>query len=477
MGLQGLVITEHEVLWSQEELSELRREAELGSSFVLLSAQEVVTDIGHVLVFGADRSLPGQHSIDALRQSWPDAALVWAHPYRHERRPRQSRLTLPLIDAVEILNTNHSRLGHYRAITDWHRLKFVATAGSDAHAREAVGRYPAQLDHPVGTIEELTTELRAGRVRPFLKEIPRAGTNDQVTEIIVGTKGPDEDRERIIVRQVNEPRAWRKLHHALDVVLALRSSGFEAGPYRVPAVLELNEEERIVVEESQRGKLLFDLLTTVSPETGQGYLAESMRWLARLHASGIRIGDVPDTLARERRRARSYARSFETTRNPWASEVKLWLHALSKHQQGLLSGGALCQNHGDYHPKNIIVGHDLLHDPSTRYVSVIDFAGSLVHHPALDIGYFLEQLRYQLRNSSQALVGVNEELLLQVYGEELAGLGQSPAADLQTELPWFELRAILSISSFLIKVGKGTSADMETLMSRARELWRATGRE
>lgn len=475
MGLGGLVLTEHEVLWSPEELAALRREAEVGSAFVLLAAQEVVTDLGHVLIFGADRSLPGKHSLAALREAWPDAALVWAHPYRHGRKPADDRLTLEALDGVEIFNANHTRLGHYRAITDWHRLKFTATAGSDAHAPEVVGRYPAQLDHPVRTVEELTAELRAGRVRPFVKEIPRAGANDVVTEIIIGTKGPDEGRERIIVRHVTEPKAWRRLQHALEVTLALGEHGFDQGPYRVPGVLEVNAREHLVVEESQRGKLLYDLLGTVSFEAGHSILGESVRWLAHLHGASLRVGSPELTLARERRRARSYARAFQRTRNPWAAEVKGWLAALSAHQERLLSGaaGALCQTHGDYHPKNIIVGFDLLHDPTTRYVSVIDFAGSQVHHPAFDLGYLFAQLRYQLRHLDSIREAVDASALTGIYREALAELGQAPAPDLDAELPWFELRALVSMAAFLIKVGKGVSDDMEGLMGRARTLWRA----
>lgn len=100
MGLWGLVITEHQVLWSPQELDALRLEAEVGDAFVLLAAQEVETDLGHVLVVGADRSLPGHWKLGKLRRDWPKAALVWAHPYRHGRRPLAEQLTLSALDAL-----------------------------------------------------------------------------------------------------------------------------------------------------------------------------------------------------------------------------------------------------------------------------------------------------------------------------------------------------------------------------------------
>ena len=129
----------------------------------------------------------------------------------------------------------------------------------------------------------------------------------------------------------------------------------------------------------------------------------------------------------------------------------------------------LVQCHGDFHPKNIIVGRDLAHDPDTLYVSVIDFASSQVHHPAFDLGTLFAQLDYQLREHPAATFVTRAELL-DTYAEQLTTGGGAVAPDLEAQLPLFELRALLSIASFLIKVGKGESPDMADLLGRALEL-------
>jgi 3',5'-nucleoside bisphosphate phosphatase len=196
VGLQGLVLIEHGQLWTARALAELRRVAEIDEGFVLLAGQEVLTEIGPVLVLGADRSLPGRHALTELRSAWPEAALIWSHPYRQDRQPSEEQLLHACLDAVEIISGAHTHLAHARSIDDWHRLKFVATAGSDAHRIEDVGRYPARLDHPITTLAQLCVELRAGRVRPMLEETPRAGANNRLMEIVLG---PDEQRERVIV--------------------------------------------------------------------------------------------------------------------------------------------------------------------------------------------------------------------------------------------------------------------------------------
>jgi aminoglycoside phosphotransferase (APT) family kinase protein len=67
------------------------------------------------------------------------------------------------------------------------------------------------------------------------------------------------------------------------------------------------------------------------------------------------------------------------------------------------TGEGLVQNHGDFHPKNIIIGQDRGQDISTVFVSVIDFANTILFSPAFDVGYFVAQLRYQLREHPEVL--------------------------------------------------------------------------
>jgi hypothetical protein len=124
------------------------------------------------------------------------------------------------------------------------------------------------------------------------------------------------------------------------------------------------------------------------------------------------------------------------------------------------------QNHGDFHPKNIIIGHDRGQDFSTVYVSVIDFANALPFAPAFDVGYFRAQLTHQLRGYPAVLERQSPEVFLKHY---LAG-AELPPGDFEGEVRFFEARANMSIASFLIKVGKGESPDMAEVIRRTREL-------
>jgi predicted metal-dependent phosphoesterase TrpH len=466
-GLQGLVITEHHYLWTEEELRRLRADAELDEIFVLFAAQEVETDIGHVLVFGAPRTITHRTPLSELRRAWPEAALVWAHPFRGDKIPEDSALLNPLLDGVELFNSNHSPRGNYFALSAWHRLKFTAVGGSDSHGPETIGMFPTLLDHPVCTAQALAEELRHGRCRPFLKEIPRAGSNITVTDITIGIKGEDEQRQRLVIKHHRTSKKWRQQLRATSAIESLLERGVCCDTFRVPRILEVNEEERLLIEEGQRGKLLFDLLRTVSPDVADTYFELSAQWLATMHGLRLQVGDPETTVKRERRRFDSYLGAFVRSGSPHRVLAEQALREIRDREEALFAAeqGRFVLNHGDYHPKNIIIGQDRGQDISTVYVSVIDFASAMPFVPAFDVGYFRAQLRHQLRKYPEVLERQSPARFVQAY------LGETAAPErFEEEVRFFEARANMSIAAFLIKVGKGESPEMAALMERTAAL-------
>jgi 3',5'-nucleoside bisphosphate phosphatase len=221
-GFQVIVLTDHHYQWSEEELAELRRRAGVPEVFVILAGQEVETyDFGHVLIYGAKTTIPAMRiSLLQIREQDPDAAIIWAHPYRGKAIPDPGKLVDPVIDGVEIFNSNHTVLEAARALQDWHRYKFTATAGTDTHALSYAGSYPTIFDHPFDSIEGMVEEIEAGRCRPYFSEIPVAsGTSStQVTEV---TLGPEEAKTaaKIIVKTFEDVKAWsegERSHHVVE---------------------------------------------------------------------------------------------------------------------------------------------------------------------------------------------------------------------------------------------------------------------
>ncbi len=209
-GVQTIVLTDHHYQWSEEELADLRRRAQLPEICQILAGQEVATyDFGHLLIYGARATIPAMRiSLLQIREQYSDAAVVWAHPYRDKAIPDPARLQDPAIDAVEIANSNYSVLETARALKDWHTYRFTATAGTDTHALSYAGVYPTIFDHPFDSIEGMAEEIAAGGCRPYYKEIPQpSGTSStRVTEVTIG---PEETgaAQKIIVENFEDVKA------------------------------------------------------------------------------------------------------------------------------------------------------------------------------------------------------------------------------------------------------------------------------
>lgn len=471
-GLQGIIFTEHHYLWTDQELENIRREAEVDRHFLILSGQEVETDIGHVLVFGADKTIEGFIPLNELRNLYPLAALVWAHPFRNGKIPSQSELLNPLLDGIEIFSLNQTVRENYEGLTLWHKYKFTALSGSDTHSEAMAGLFPAQFDHPVKNISEAALEIKESRCKPFFKEISKSGSDMLVTEITIGTKGDDELRKRIIVKAFPESRKWQKAKDSTTIIEKLYSNGFSESTFRVPKIIEINEKENLIIEECQRGRNLFDLIANVSPSSGIKYFELAAKWIAKLHNLKLKLSVYEDLIDTETRRFIHYYYNFIKTKNPYLKEAeKLINFVKAKEEEIFLATQPLfVQTHGDFHPKNIIIGQDRSHDPETVFVSVIDFNNSMIFLPAFDVGYFLAQFSSQFSSLGEITKRYKEDIFLNTY------LSNSSLKhnDLEKQVNLFKIRANLSIASFFIKVGKGQSKEMSDLILKSLALMKVS---
>ena len=170
-GLNGVVLTDHHYLWGEVELQELRERVRGPKGFVVLAGQEVTTrDFDDVLVYGAPFSFPYGVSLSHIRTQAPEAAIVWAHPYRGMRRPGPEKLFAPELDAIEIFNRNHRLSQNIYAYKEWLNWRFVATAGTDVHD-ERIGIFPSAFDDEITSIRDLALAIKNGRCRPFTKSL------------------------------------------------------------------------------------------------------------------------------------------------------------------------------------------------------------------------------------------------------------------------------------------------------------------
>ncbi|MFH1140053.1 MAG: PHP-associated domain-containing protein [Pseudomonadota bacterium] len=176
VGLDGLVLTEHGILWPEEKLAPLRERAwELG--VLILSGQEITcVDRGRrqdFLVFGVNHSLgyfPTPHKL-IERVHGEGGVVVAAHPFKPSRFGvgyhgiGEAMLDLDL-DGVEYHHPDHDQAARDKVRAAAEEMKIPMTGGSDAHEIFRLGDFSTHFFHPIHTVEDLVREIKAGRLEP-----------------------------------------------------------------------------------------------------------------------------------------------------------------------------------------------------------------------------------------------------------------------------------------------------------------------
>ena len=177
IGLDGVCITDHDGFWDHREVEDLSRR----HNFLVLPGCEVTTEEGHLLVYGLRKYIFGMHRATFVKDKLDreEGAMVVAHPYRrtyrkgahtsesayHEMLERASRNhVFNMIDAVEVFNG--------RGLEE--ENAFSGTGASDAHKLEDLGTYATEFERRITCLEDLITELRAGRFRPAVLDTAKS---------------------------------------------------------------------------------------------------------------------------------------------------------------------------------------------------------------------------------------------------------------------------------------------------------------
>lgn len=168
IGLDGIVITDHDYQWRADELAELQAEAR---GLTILSGAEVSAREGHFLVFGLPDldEVPAGVTLRELLESVRvhNAAIVAAHPFRWGQDfDALVREHGPVFDSLELVSNNVTRETRRltRALLANHEMG--ATGSSDGHDLEAVGCYFSEFPGTITTIGEFVAALRAKTNRP-----------------------------------------------------------------------------------------------------------------------------------------------------------------------------------------------------------------------------------------------------------------------------------------------------------------------
>ncbi len=162
-GLDGVILTEHDVVWPAERTMHLAEQV----GILVLPGVEVTTELGHVLVYGLESLVPRITDAKRLRAFCDEqnALMFLAHPAR-DPGLRVPRAAMDLFDGVEGLNGCDGPLQNQSASSRGRTRPLPPIGGSDSHAMHEVGTAATEFAADIETLDDLMAALRSGDYRP-----------------------------------------------------------------------------------------------------------------------------------------------------------------------------------------------------------------------------------------------------------------------------------------------------------------------
>jgi len=172
IGLDGIVITEHDWLWTEDELAELRFRA---PNLVILAGVEVTGRGGDVLCYGVTDPFAIPRGI-----TWPEltrevhrqgGACVAAHPYRWGQ-PFDQILAeqKPELDGIEMLSNNmDSSIRTKAADFKKRHPQYTGLGNSDAHEIDVVGCCYTDFEADIRSNADLVAAIKSGKTTPRIR--------------------------------------------------------------------------------------------------------------------------------------------------------------------------------------------------------------------------------------------------------------------------------------------------------------------
>ncbi len=168
VGLDGVVITEHDYQWEAEELAELAAQAK---GLCVLSGAEISAREGHFLVYGLpslEEAPPGitvAELVAVVKRH--GAAIVGAHPFRWDQ-PFDEIIEQvgPVFDALELVSNNVTPETRAKTESLLQKLPMGRTGSSDGHESAAIGCYYTEFPLSIATMADFVAALQGRQGRP-----------------------------------------------------------------------------------------------------------------------------------------------------------------------------------------------------------------------------------------------------------------------------------------------------------------------
>ena len=174
LELDGICLTEHQVVWNPKEVNNLAREG----GIKVFRGNEYTTNQGDVLVFGFYEDIKELMLIQELREMVKKAGgfMIAAHPFRGFKTFGIGQLQMTVdqackrkmfefVDAIEVHNGKLSADENDMARKVSEKLRLPGTAGSDAHRLDEIATAVTIFENDIRDEIQLVEALHSGRFR------------------------------------------------------------------------------------------------------------------------------------------------------------------------------------------------------------------------------------------------------------------------------------------------------------------------
>lgn len=183
-GLDGVAITEHDYLWSVDEIFELQK---CFSKLKIFRGAEISTAQGHVLVYGISsiKELYTGISLGELVKyvHQHNGFAVIAHPCRYSDIIPEEIFTTG-IDGLEVRSNNVLVYMKDAIQLIQSRLNIPGIAGSDAHRAEDFGMFATDFYDYLETEQEIISAIKSNLYKIYMNNDRINTINDNITEKI-----------------------------------------------------------------------------------------------------------------------------------------------------------------------------------------------------------------------------------------------------------------------------------------------------
>ncbi len=175
IGLNGICLSDHNYVWPADEVQALGEKHD----FLVLRANEIITEQGDMLVFGFDEDIKGIIKLADLKERVAAVGgfIVAAHPFRGflafgaddvglTIEKAMDREAFKWVDGVETRNGKVTDTENELAVKVADGLGLPSTGGSDAHDIFNVGTYATVFEQEIDSEQALLAALKQGKYRP-----------------------------------------------------------------------------------------------------------------------------------------------------------------------------------------------------------------------------------------------------------------------------------------------------------------------